>query len=189
MQTDAPAPEFPRPIKVSALPPEGRTFKETADGQERAALAERFGARKVKRFAVEGRLSPEGAGWRLTAEIRARITQTCVVTLEPVDQLIEEPFTRLYLPDLPEADESLEVDLDPEEDDEPEPLGRFIDPGEAAAEAAALVLDPYPRAEGIAFARASSAPKNADEITDEEARPRPFAALAELKAKLEKDED
>ena len=181
-----PQPEFARPIKVAGLPEEGVSFRETADAAERAALAARYGALGVKRFAVEGRLRPEGAGWRLTGKALARVTQPCVVSLAPVDQFIEEPFERLYLPGAPDPEEAA-ADLDVEAEDPPEPLGRFIDPGEAAAEAAALALDPYPRAEGVVFAKAAAAPKGVQEMTDEDARPKPFAALADLKRKLEED--
>ena len=183
----APAPEFARPMRVADLPRDGVSFRETASAGERAALAARYGALGVKRFAVEGRIAPSGEGWLLTGKALARVSQTCVVTLSAVDQIIEEPFARLYLPDAPDPD--LAADLEDEAEDPPEPLGRFIDPGEAAAETAALALDPYPRAEGVEFARAGAAPAGAQELTDEDAKPQPFAALAALKAKLEDGEE
>ena len=189
MQTDpkTAAPEFSRPLRVADLPNSGLSFKETASTEERAALAARYGARAVKRFAVEGTLRPEEAGWRLCAVVRARVTQTCVVTLGPVDQMIEERVERLYLPGAPDPD--LAADLADDAEDPPEPLGRFIDPGEAAAETAALALDPYPRAEGVEFARAGAAPAGEAPMTDEEAKPQPFATLAALKAKMEGGEE
>ena len=177
----APAPEFSRPFKVSSLPESGLSFRETADAEERAALARRYGALGVKRFAVEGKLRREGRGWRLKARVTARITQTCVVTLAPLD----EPFERLYEPGAPDPDELLDLDIEAE--DPPEPLGREIDPGEAAAETAALVLDPYPRSAEAAPVEAAAAPDGAAPLSDEDVRPKPFAALAALKEKLEKD--
>lgn len=181
----APRPEFSRPFKVSSLPESGLSFRETADAGERAALAARFGALGVKRFAVEGKLRPEGRGWRLKARVTARITQACVATLAPLDQIIDEPFERLYEPGAPDLDDA--IDLDIEADDPPEPLGREIDPGEAAAQTAVLALDPYPRSDQADPVDIAAAPEGAAPLTDEDVRPKPFAGLAALKEKLEKD--
>lgn len=178
-------PEFSRALKVSGLPEGGLSFRDVADADERAALAARYGVVGVKRFAVEGKLRPYDRGWRLTARVTARITQTCVATLATVDQIMDEPFERLYAPGAPELDDLLDLDI--EADDPPEPLGREIDPAEAAAEVAALALDPYPRAAGADAVEAAAAPEGEAPLTDEDVRPKPFAGLAALKEKLEKD--
>lgn len=188
MHAIAPAPEFPRRFKVASLPAEGLRFREVATPEECAAIAARWRVLGVKRFAVEGRLEREGEGWRLKGRALARLTQACVVTLEPVDQILEESFERLYLPDVEDPDASLDFDIDAE--DPPEPLGREIDAGEAAVIAATLAIDPYPRADGTGEAgeaAASSAPAGAAPF--EEEKPNPFASLAALKAKLEGGED
>jgi uncharacterized metal-binding protein YceD (DUF177 family) len=181
------APEFSRPLKVSGLPENGLTFRETANADERAALATRYGVRGVKRFTVDGKLRRDGPGWRLTGRVAARVTQTCVATLDPVDQIIDEPFDRLFVPGAAALDDL--IDLDIEADDPPEPLGRTIDPGEAAAEAAALALDPYPRAGGAGIVDTAVAEEGIAPLTDEDARPRPFAGLEALKQRMERDGD
>jgi uncharacterized metal-binding protein YceD (DUF177 family) len=183
----APAPEFSRPLKVSGLPEGGLTFRETADGAERAALALRYGVLGVKRFAVAGKLRPEGPGWLLKGRATARITQTCVATLAPLDQIIDEPFERMFIPGVPEPEDLPDLDIDA--DDPPEPLGREINLGEVGAQTVALALDPYPRADQTAPAEASAAPEGAAPLTDEDVRPKPFASLAALKDKLEKGGD
>ncbi|MFT6887947.1 MAG: uncharacterized metal-binding protein YceD (DUF177 family) [Paracoccaceae bacterium] len=180
-------PEFSRPLKVSGLPEGGLNFRDVADVDERAALAARYGVVAVKRFAVEGKLRVLDRGWRLTARVTARITQSCVATLAPVDQILDEPFERRYAPGAPELDDLLDLDIDA--DDPPEPLGREIDPGEAAAETAALALDAYPRAAGADPVNAAAAPDGEAPMTDEDVRPKPFAGLAALKEKLEKGGD
>ena len=115
--------------------------------------------------------------------MRARVVQPCVVTLEDVAQELAEPFSRLYLPGAPEPDLA---DIDPSEDDDPpEPLGHRIDPGEVAAEIAALAIDPYPRAPGATFAAPALGPDGAEE---EDGAARPFAALAALRERLDKDD-
>lgn len=190
MSEQAPAPEFTRPIRVTSLPAEGLRFREAATPEECAALAARWQVLTVKRFAVEGRIERDGEGWRLRAKALTRVTQPCAVTLEPVDQIIEEPFAILYLPDAADPDEMLDLDIEAE--DPPEPLGRNIDPGEAAVQIAALAIDPYPRAAGAGAENAdrapwAAAPEGQTPLTDEDARPKPFAGLAALKAKLEGD--
>ncbi|TYO91579.1 YceD family protein [Oceanicella actignis] len=174
-------PEMRRERRVARLPAEGLAFDETATEDERAALARRYGVLEVGAFSTSGRIEPEKNGWRMRGVVRARVTQSCVVSLEPVEQVIEEPFSRLYLPGAPDP-ETLGPDLDPDAEDPPEPLGETLDPGEAAAEAAALAIDPYPRRPGAALARDSALPPGAAPL--EEDAPRPFAALAELRARL-----
>jgi hypothetical protein len=173
------APEFSRPVRVSALPDEGLAFNETATEEERAALARRYGARAVSRLTTKGRIERQEGGWRLSGVASARLTLTCVVTLEPVEQIIEERFGRLHLPGAPEPDL---LDLDPEAEDPPEPLGESLDPGEAAAEAVALAIDPYPRADGAVFKGRIVAPDGAEPLS--EAASRPFAGLAALRARM-----
>ena len=76
--------------------------------------------------------------------LRARVTQTCVVSLEEFDAPVEEVFQVRFVPSGEETD-----DIDPE-------VGRrnsatraiVIDLGEAAAEQLGLALDPYPRMPG-----------------------------------------
>ncbi|MEC9435049.1 MAG: DUF177 domain-containing protein [Pseudomonadota bacterium] len=183
----APAPEFSRPIRVTELPPAGEAVQAKAGAEERAALARRFGVKAVERFGFRGEIRPEGDGWRVTGEVRARVVQPCVVTLEDVGQDLSERFSRLYLPGAAEPELA---DIDPgEDDDPPEPLGTRIDPGEVAAEAAALAIDPYPRAPGATFTGAGAGSGAAASGGDEaDAAARPFAALAALRERLDKDE-
>lgn len=180
----APAPEFSRPIRVVELPPTGETLQAKAGAEERKALARRFGVKKVERFGFRGEVRPEGDGWRVKGEVRARVVQPCVVTLEDVAQELAEPFSRLYLPGVAQPDQ---IDIDPGEgEDPPEPLGHRIDPGEVAAEAAALAIDPYPRSPGANLADVAPASAPGD---GEDAAARPFAALAALRERLAKDGD
>jgi hypothetical protein len=94
-----------------------------------------------------------------------------VVTLVEVPARIEEHFGRSYAPNS-NVDE-LEVTIDFDGEDPPDPLvGGTIDIGEAAAEALALALDPYPRAPGAVFDSTA---------TGTTERPNPFGVLATFK--------
>ena len=71
--------------------------------------------------------------------------------------------------------------LDPEEDDEIEPLAERIDLGLVATEALALALPAYPRKPGAELGPAASAPPGP---APPRTRAKPFAALAALRGKL-----
>jgi uncharacterized metal-binding protein YceD (DUF177 family) len=93
--------------------------------------------------------------------LRARIVQTCVISLEDFAAEVEERFRVRFVPAGRESD-----DLDPEADDEVGCTDGMLDLGEAAAEQLALALDPYPRAPGAELPEIEAAPID-----------QPFAAL------------
>jgi len=83
---------------------------------------------------------------------QAKLTQACVVTLEPVEAIINQPLEALFsLESSPilahDAEASDEGDLDA-----PEPLmdGK-IDLGELVVQHLSLALDPFPRKPGAEF--------------------------------------
>lgn len=176
--------EFSRPVRVSDLDARGVTVAHKADAQERAALARRFDVGAVGKMSYEAEIRPAGEGWRVSGTVRARVTQSCVVTLEDVAQEIEEPFSRLFLPDARPAGLA---DIDPDEqEDPPEPLGTRLDPAEIATEAVALAIDPYPRAPGARFDGVADAGEAAPEGGETR---RPFSALAALREKMDRDDE
>ncbi|QIE55191.1 DUF177 domain-containing protein [Pikeienuella piscinae] len=174
---------FPRFLSLRDLPGlDGREIEERATETERAAIAEAYGLHDLAALRVEARVAREGRdGWRLDGRLVASATQNCVVTLEPVAAEIDEPFVRRLRPMSEEeaAAQAVEIDLDPEAEDPPEPLGDGVDLGAAALETLALALDPYPRAPGAVFAPRASAPRGVAPLTEEDVRP--FAALRVLK--------
>ena len=164
---DAPAPEFSRPLPLGLVGPEGRREVLEADEAERAALARRFGIPAVESLRAELRLSPDADGAvRAEGDLRAAVVQTCVVTLEPVPQTVEEPVALRLLPPGREPSD----DPDEEADEVPTRHG-VADLGEAVAEQLALALDPHPRAPGAALPAEASEPGE-----------HPMAALAKLRA-------
>jgi uncharacterized metal-binding protein YceD (DUF177 family) len=107
----------------------------------------------------------------LEGELEAEVTQSCVVTLEPVAARVTDRFVRHFVQGSVPAED--EVVIDPEADDPPEPLGDgLVDAGEIVTQQLALALDPYPRAPG------SELPAEAAAATPAES---PFRVLAALK--------
>lgn len=175
-------PEFARVLALRQIRDvDSFDFDISPTASEATALARLLGAQAVRKLRFAGRLTPLAAGgWRLEAELGATVVQTCVVTLEPVSTRIDQPVRRSFLPQA--AVQAAELVLDPDEDDEVEPLGERIDLGLIATEALALALPAYPRKAGVAFGGPASV-GHADD-TDDPTR-KPFAALAALRGKLD----
>ena len=160
-----PAPEFSRPLPLGTVAQAGRRLSLTATPEECAALADRFGILSIESLAAELRLSlEEGGTVRVEGRIAASLTQACIVTLEPVAEVVDEPVAFRLLPPGREPQDG------PDDIDEIECPDGTADLGEAVAEQLALALDPYPRAPGAELP---------EEATDRSADA--FAALAALR--------
>lgn len=185
----AAAPEFSRPVRTDDLPPSGRSIAASASAHEREALARRLGLVQIARLEVEGEVEAIRGGTvtKLSARLAADVTQTCVVTLAPIDSRIEADFVRLYAAEASAAAKVDEEIFFDEQDEVIEPLkGNRIDAGEAAAEQLALELDPYPRVPGAALPQPAEPAGSGGEEGEAE-RSRPFADLAErAEARLRK---
>ena len=170
-------PDFARVLEIRQLRDlEGFDFDIAPTEAEAAALARLLGANAVRKLRFVGRLEPAGrGGWRLDGRLGATVVQPCVVTLEPVTTRIDQPVRRTWLPDAGRP--AVEVVVEADADDEPEPLGERIDLGLVATEALALAMPAYPRKPGAALG------PPAEEADD--GRPRPFAALEALRGKLD----
>jgi uncharacterized metal-binding protein YceD (DUF177 family) len=163
-----------RRVVAANLPKAGVTIRLAADAAGCAAVAERLGLAKVETFAADVALQPAGTGrYAAEGEVRARVWQTCVATLEDFPADVVAPVQAAFADDdrLP-APTKKEVERALDDEDPPESLDDgAIDVGALAVEFLALALDPFPRKPGAKFAGGGDAP--ADES--------PFAALAALK--------
>ena len=157
------------PVAVEDIPDTGLHVVIEAPAEVRAAVAKLADVRDLPQLSAEFDLVREGAGAAVSGHVRARVGQTCVVTLDPLENAIDEPVDLLFSAVPDKAASSGETG------EEPEKLvdGR-IDLGALATEFLILAIDPYPRKPGAQFASPPSA----------EAGERPFAALAELKKRF-----
>ena len=153
-------PLFGRPVRVEALPKDGLTQTIEANPAERAALAELNRLPDIAKLTATFTLRRAGrAGVRVSGVVHAELTQTCVVSLEPLAATLDEPVDVRFAPSAEEAAarrgasgasaETILIDAE----DAPDPIvdGR-IDLGALAAEFLALGLDPYPRKPSAQFA-------------------------------------
>jgi hypothetical protein len=144
------------------------------DETARAEIAKALGLQALPEFTAEVELRPWMDGAELRASWRARVVQTCGVTLEPFETALAGAFDLHAVPEgSPHApsDEGGEVTLDLDAPDPPDVLeGDRIDPAAYLVEHLALEVDRFPRKPGAVF-----------EPPEAEAERSPFAALLELK--------
>lgn len=148
--------------------------------EDRARLAEWLEIEAVERFQARIALSRKSANrYRYEAVLEADLVQCCVVSLDPVPSHHEHRFSReLHVrPRIRHKAGDLESDrvltLSAGDDEVPEELDSSrYDLAIPLLEELVLGIDPYPRAEGVAF-----------ELPEEHRPPResPFAALKQLK--------
>jgi uncharacterized metal-binding protein YceD (DUF177 family) len=165
------APEFARPVDLTRVGDSGSRMTIEASPAERAALAKRFGLPAIDSLRAELELQRirGGAAVRLSGQLAADVTQSCVVTLEPVKQHVDDAFEILYSDEV--TDEQRAIGAADIAWPEPLPQGP-LDVGEAVAEQLSLALDPYPRAPGVALEK---------QWTGEGEAAKPFAALDKLR--------
>jgi len=144
-----------------------------ADAETRAGIARIAGLRDLPRLEASfDLLFQNGGGLRLTGRVSATVGQSCVVTLEPLTNEVEEEIDLLYAPRTAVAasDDELPGEAEPKWD-EPEPLiGGMVDLGALATEFLLLGIDPYPRKPGAVF----------EPPRDNRPEAGPFAGLAGL---------
>lgn len=168
-------PEFSR-RQLLTTPPAGapEEFLE-ASPAECAALAERFGIPALRGLTARFRRRPyPGGGLLIAGRLKAAPVQLCVISLEPVAEKVDAPFSLVVLP----AEAALSEDPDGPDEILADASGYF-DLGEAIAEELSLSLNPYPR---------SPEAKLPESVAGEEANlaRNPFAKLAALRSDKEK---
>lgn len=153
-------------------------FEPEAD--QRRAIARQLGLVRLEAFSAEVYLSAWLDGAEVSGRLSARVVQTCSVSADDFEEIIEARFTIHVIPADSEhapAQDGGELGLDPEADDPPDVLeGDVIDVSGYVLEHLALELDPFPRKPGAVFEN----PLPSAEIS-------PFAALKALKPKGESD--
>jgi uncharacterized metal-binding protein YceD (DUF177 family) len=164
------------PVAVEDIPDTGLHMEIEAPAMARAELAELAGLRDLPRFAAVFDLTRKGAGVHVRGQVTAQVGQTCVVTLEPIENPVEEAVDLEFAPASgPEPKAKAARKRAAGDDEGPEPLvGGIVDLGALAAEFLILGIDPYPRKAGAEFA-----PPRQDDAGEH-----PFAALESLKKTL-----
>ena len=166
------------PVVVEKVPDTGLHRELEADAATRQAIAETGDLREVLSAQASLDVTPNKDGrYHVTGRVRARIGQTCVVTLEPIENEIDEAVDQIFAPpdQIPELADLVDdaAESDAEIPDPPEPIENgIIDLGRVATDALYLAVNPYPRKADAVFEPVVEAADPEDH---------PFAALKALK--------
>jgi uncharacterized metal-binding protein YceD (DUF177 family) len=166
------------PVTVAQIPDTGLHREIEADRAAREGMAELADLREILSARASFDVTVTSGGRvHVVGQVRARIGQICVVTLDPLETEIDEAIDLEFAPpdqipklaDLVDEAEEGEADIP----DPPEPIvGGVIDLGRLATDALFLAIDPYPRKPGVVFEPKLEAADPNDH---------PFAALKALK--------
>jgi hypothetical protein len=172
-------PPFSHSYNLARLGNAGDTVRFAADEAERAAIAKWSEILSLETFETEVELRKLASNrFGLSFRLVADVTQSCVVTLEPVSSHLEKSFTRELIfvgtsRNRDVADSIPDLVLDTDQEEGPEEIDSLHqDLAAPVLEEFVLALDPYPRRPGVEFA-----PKS----PDSEPPPSPFAVLKGLK--------
>jgi len=162
-------------VNVGQIPDSGLHREIEADAPARAAIAGIAGVREISSAHAAFDLSHRSGGRvHVTGRVQARVGQTCVVTLEPIENEIDEQVDLIFAP----AEEvAPQADLDDDDGetamaDPPEPIENgMIDLGRLATDVLYLAIDPYPRKAGAVFE---------PQVAARDPEDHPFAALKAL---------
>jgi hypothetical protein len=165
------------PVLVAQIPDTGLHREFEAGPATRAAMADVGGLREILSARASLDVTPKGGGrFQVAGRVQARIGQTCVVTLDPIENDIDEAIDLIFAPpeQIPEladlVDEASERDA--QIPDPPEPIENgVIDLGRVATDALFLGIDPYPRKPDAVFE---------PPVVAEDPEDHPFAALKVL---------
>jgi hypothetical protein len=145
------------PVAVAQVPDTGLHRDIEAGPAARAAMAELAGLREIVSASASLDVTPKGRGrFQVEGRVQARIGQTCVVTLDPILNDIDEAIDLIFAPaeQIPELSDLIDDAAESSEEipDPPEPIENgFIDLGRLATDALFLGIDPYPRRPDAVF--------------------------------------
>jgi hypothetical protein len=165
------------PVTVAQIPDTGLHRDIEAGPATREAMAEVAGLREILSASASLDVTPKDGGrFHVAGRVRARVGQTCVVSLDPIENDINEPIDLIFAPpeQIPELSDLVDEAAASSEaiPDPPEPIVHgIIDLGRVATDALFLAIDPYPRRPDAVF----EPPVVADDPEDH-----PFAALKAL---------
>jgi uncharacterized metal-binding protein YceD (DUF177 family) len=163
-------------VPVAQIPDTGLHRDIEADEATRRTMAEIAGLRDISSVRASFDLTPRSGGrFHVAGHVQARVGQNCVVTLDPIENDIDEEVDLIFAPleqiaelAAPADDEDTALEMT----DAPEPIENgIIDLGRLATDVLYLAIDPYPRKQGAVFE---------PQVAVRDPEDHPFAALKSL---------
>jgi hypothetical protein len=168
-----------RSYNLARLGQAGDTVVITADDAQRAGVAKWAGIVGLDDFEAKVEIKKLGTSrFGLSFHLTAGVTQSCVVTLEPVKSRLDHKFDRELHFTGPSRHKPVNDDSGPElvldtDEDAPEEIESLhYDLAGPLLEEFVLSLEPYPRCPGVEFAPQTDTPERPES---------PFAVLKGLK--------
>jgi uncharacterized metal-binding protein YceD (DUF177 family) len=164
-------------VSVVQIPDTGLHRDIEADAATRATMADVAGIREISSARAAFDLTPRSGGRvHVAGRVQALVGQNCVVTLDPIENDIDEEVDLIFAPaeQIPDIAEPADDDDDGagQVAEQPEPIENgIIDLGRLATDVLYLAIDPYPRKEGAVFE---------PQLTAADPEDHPFAALKSL---------
>ena len=132
------------------IPARGFQHEREATESEREGIARALGLLALRHLSARYRIEAIAGDYRLSGKISADVDQPCVVTLEPVNAWIDEPFDIEFWKHLEVSDKDEDASILEVPDVEKFERG-VIPVGRSIFETLAASLDPYPRRKGAEF--------------------------------------
>ncbi|MGH6734467.1 MAG: YceD family protein [Methyloceanibacter sp.] len=178
MSKDVETPPLSRKVRAADIE-ENVPLAIDATRAEMTSIAALLGLASLDNLNLDYRLRLGGQGRvQLTGRLKANVTQTCVVSLDPIEASIDVPVAVEFWPAPLIADLESRVE-DPRQSgllDWPEAIvDGTLDLGPVIYETLATALDPYPKREGASFEWSQGG------VEPEDGESGPFAALKQLK--------
>jgi len=166
------------PIAVAQIPEAGLHRDIEAGPAARSAMAEAASLREILSAHAALDVTPRGGGrFQVAGRVQARIGQTCVVSLDPIENDVDETIDLIFAPpeQIPQLSDLVDEGGESEAEipDPPEPIENgIIDLGRVATDALFLGINPYPRKPDAVFE---------PPVVAEDPEDHPFAALKALR--------
>jgi uncharacterized metal-binding protein YceD (DUF177 family) len=167
-------PPLSHKITIASLPRMGQHVAVKASEAICQQIADQLHLPSMQMLDAHFQIVPSRSGLiRVTGEVKARVEQVCIVSLEAFPFDINETIDLRFIEaDKLEKPAKAEVERTLEDEDPPDPIyDGVIDLGELAVEFVALALEPFPRKPGVEL------PVQLNPTKEES----PFAVLAALK--------
>jgi uncharacterized metal-binding protein YceD (DUF177 family) len=145
------------PIAAEDIPDQGLHIEIDAPAPVRAQVlalvAGLASVHELPKLSAVFDLTRRGSRVHVAGNVSARVAQTCVVTLEPMESEVAEAVDVTFAPIAAAQPETVAYDIALDENEPPEPLveGK-VDIGALATEFLVLGVDPHPRKPGAEFA-------------------------------------
>ncbi len=181
--------EFSRLFNLELIKKSGKHVSLEATEAEREHLARRFSIPGIISLTAECHLSrlpdKEKGDFLLEADFKAKIIQNCVLTLEEIEENIQEKFTIIFkdCAKKDNIDDMHEVEFELEDDDIVYLEDMEVDLGEYIAEYLSLSINPYPKKDNVSNSELGYKVQSENEIVSGSGRENPFSVLKDLKHK------